>query len=78
MFYLYNNTIVSLNNVLSIELCESESQHTSCGKKYTIHHYTIYFRYMNDQSYNLYLKDDDNSGAQKVLKEIFEKLNEKA
>lgn len=74
-FIKYGKQIVSLQNVLEVNLHEDESQHTSYGKKYTDKHYTIRIDYTNGKSVFIKTPDNEAKQALNLLDVIFDELN---
>ena len=74
-FIKYEKQIVSLQNVLEVNLHETETQHTSYGKRYTDKHYSIRIDYTRGQSVHITTPDNEAKQAVDLLNVIFEELN---
>ena len=72
---MHENEIISLQNVMRVELRENESIHTRNGIRCRDKNYRIFITYMNDKGVGLDLPDNNPTYARDIFNAIFAKLN---
>lgn len=73
-----NRNIISLENVRRVRLAVEETNHTRCGKRYTIMHYSIRIMYKNNDVESIDCGEDmtGKEFSETTMEKIFNILEE--